>query len=56
MWAYLALGVGSVVALNVLIVLVMAVLARRAEPDDEADPDLRARLEQYVEVPGRLLS
>jgi hypothetical protein len=48
MWMYLAVAVGIVVALNLLIVLVVAGLARHAEPGDELATELRARLEEYA--------
>ncbi len=60
MWMYLAVGLGILVALNLLVVLVVAVMARRAEPGDEfsdecdefrdeLSTELRARLEEYVQ-------
>jgi hypothetical protein len=48
MWVYLAVAVGMIVAFEVLIVLVVAVLARHAEPVDKLDSGLRARLEEYT--------
>jgi hypothetical protein len=48
MWMYLAVAAAILVTINVLIVLVVAVLARHTEPDDELSTELRARLEEYV--------
>jgi hypothetical protein len=45
---YLAVAAAILVAINVLIVLVVAVLARHAEPHDGLSTELRARLEEYV--------
>jgi hypothetical protein len=45
---YLALGVGILIAFTALIVVVVAVLAGHAEPRDELDTELRARLASYV--------
>ena len=48
MWMYLALGGGILVAFNLLIVLVVSVLAQRAEPRDELDAEPRALLLTHV--------
>ncbi len=48
MWMYLALGLGILVTFNVLLVVVVSVLARHAEPRDELDAELRARLLSHV--------
>ncbi len=51
MWMYLGLGVGILVAFNVLIVVTVSALARQAEPRDERDEldsELRERLLSHV--------
>jgi tellurite resistance protein len=48
MWMYLAFGFGVLIAFNVLVVAVMAVAARHAEPREELRPDERARIITYV--------
>jgi tellurite resistance protein len=48
MWMYFAFGFGVLIAFNVLVVAVMAVAARHAEPRDELRPNERARLITYV--------
>jgi hypothetical protein len=48
MWMYLALAFGVLVALNVLIVVVLAVVARHAEPRAELRAKERERILTYV--------
>jgi hypothetical protein len=48
MWVYLAVAIGVIVAFEVLIVLVVAVLARHAETVDVPDSGVRARLKEYA--------
>ena len=47
MWLYLSLAVATLVVLDTMIVLLVAVVARRAVPR-ERTVELKARLERYV--------
>jgi hypothetical protein len=48
MWLYLAVGFGVLIAFNVLVVTVMTLAARRAQPREELRRAQRARLITYV--------
>jgi hypothetical protein len=48
MWMYLVVAAAILVTINVLIVLVVAVLARHAQPGEELSTGLGARIERYV--------
>jgi hypothetical protein len=48
MWLYLAVGFGVLIAFNVLVVTVMTLAARRAQPREELRRAQRARLVTYV--------
>jgi hypothetical protein len=48
MWMYLVVAAAILVTINVLIVLVVAVLARHAQPREELCTELGAKIERYV--------
>ena len=48
MWMYLALAFGMLIAFNVLVVVVLSVVARHAEPRDEFRTKERERILTYV--------
>jgi hypothetical protein len=48
MWIYLTLAFGVLVAFNVLVVAVLSVVARHAEPRDELSTKERERILTYV--------
>jgi hypothetical protein len=48
MWMYFALAFGVLIAFNVLVVVVLSVVARHAEPRAKLRPDERERILTYV--------